>query len=167
MPVTIAIQDANIMIDLIRLGLFDHCLALDLQFMTTDIILDELYAEQIDIIGPHINSGKFSIVATSVEAMVIIQDMSATYSRVSPQDCSAIYLAQEQKGILLSGDSHLRTAAEKIGIQCFGILWVLDQLVENDKLPKEKACESIQLLMKINKRLPADACAKRMKSWCT
>ena len=38
----IAIQDANILIDLVITGLFDHCLSLEYQFTTTDIILNEL-----------------------------------------------------------------------------------------------------------------------------
>lgn len=42
----IAIQDANILIDLVKTGLFDHCMALQYQFTTTNIILDELHDNQ-------------------------------------------------------------------------------------------------------------------------
>jgi hypothetical protein len=55
----IAIQDANIMIDLIKTGLFDYCLALDFNFSTTNLILNELYDEQVTSMQTHISSGKF------------------------------------------------------------------------------------------------------------
>ena len=58
----IAIQDANILIDLVNTGLFDHCLSLQYQFTSTNILLDELHDEQVALIQPHINSGKFYII---------------------------------------------------------------------------------------------------------
>lgn len=59
----IVIQDANILIDLVKTGLFDHCLALQYEFTTTEIILAELYEEQVTLIQPHINSGKFAVIS--------------------------------------------------------------------------------------------------------
>lgn len=55
----IAVQDANILIDLIKIGLLDQCLALPYNFTTTNIIIDELIEEQAAVILPHINAGNF------------------------------------------------------------------------------------------------------------
>ena len=65
----IAIQDANILIDLVKTGLFDYCLALQYQFTTTEIILNELYDEQVALIQPHISSGKFIIIGITAKEL--------------------------------------------------------------------------------------------------
>jgi rRNA maturation endonuclease Nob1 len=116
----IAIQDANIMIDLIKTGLFDYCLALDFNFSTTNIILNELYDEQVASIQPHISSGKFVVIEISIEELLDIQQMSEEDTRLSEQDWSAIYFAKEQDALILSGDQRLRNVAEALG---FGYFW--------------------------------------------
>lgn len=162
---TLAIQDANIMIDLVKTNLFDHCLALPYQFATTDIILNELYDEQIALIQPHISSAKFTVIEISAEHLMEIQLMCLKNTRLSEQDWSALYYAQQKQAILLSGDSRLRTIAETKGLPVFGILWLLDQIVEHNVLSKEETSSYLQDLMLKNKRLPVEECEKRIKLW--
>jgi predicted nucleic acid-binding protein len=162
----IAIQDANILIDLVSTGLFDHCLALNYQFSTTDLILAELYEAQVELIQPHINSGKFEIITVSIEELLVIQQLSAEETKLSEQDWSAVYVAQKKKAILLSGDKRLRTLAEQKSIVVCGILWVLDELVRTGLISHEQACAFVSALMNRNKRLPLHECEKRKKKWC-
>lgn len=82
----IAIQDANILIDLLAIGMFDHCLAAACQFITTDIILAELYEHQVDLIQPYIHSGRFSVIAITAEELLEIQSLSLEDERLSIQD---------------------------------------------------------------------------------
>ncbi len=161
----IAIQDANILIDLVKTGLFDHCLALQYQFATTEIILEELYDEQIEIIKPHISSDKFTVISISDQELVEIQLMSLADTRLSEQDWSAIYYAEQKKALLLSGDKHLRNLAKTRGIEVHGIFWLMDKLVEVTILSKEEACLFMQKIMACNKRLPTDECERRLKDW--
>lgn len=162
----IAIQDANILIDLVNTGLFGHCLALNYRFSTTDIILAELYDEQVELIQPHINSGKFEIITVSVEELLIIQQLTAEETKLSEQDWSAVYFAQQKKAILLSGDKRLRTLAEQKSMTVCGILWVLDELVNTGLINHEQACAFLTALLNRNKRLPLNECEKRKKKWC-
>jgi predicted nucleic acid-binding protein len=163
--IQIAIQDANILIDLVKTGLFDYCLALDYQFTTTDIVLDELYDEQIALIQPHILSGKFTIIEISEEELVEIQLMSLENTKLSEQDWSAYYYAQKKTAILLTGDKRLRTIAESDGLTVCGIFWVLDQLVDTGILTKSDACNFLNDLLTNNKRLPKGEFEKRKKDW--
>jgi predicted nucleic acid-binding protein len=130
MAIFVAIQDANIMIDLVKTGLFDHCLALDYNFITTDIIFDELHPAQAEAILPHTHTRKFTVIQTSTEDLAAIQSMSIEDQRISEQDWSAIYFAEQRNALLLTGDGRLRSRAEIKGLTCFGILWIFDQLVE-------------------------------------
>ena len=163
----IAIQDANILIDLVSTGLFGHCLALDYHFSTTDLILDELYNEQVEFIQPHIDSGKFEVITVSLEELLIIQQLSAEETKLSEQDWSAVYFAQQKQAILLSGDKRLRTLAEQKSITVCGILWVLDELVSTSLINNEQACAFLTALFKRNKRLPVTECEKRKIKWCS
>ena len=162
----IAIQDANILIDLVKTGLFDYCLALQYQFTTTEIILNELYDEQVALIQPHISSGKFLVIAITGEELVAIQVMSLEDTRLSEQDWSAVYYAQQKEALLLSGDKHLRGMAKSKGLTVHGIFWLMDQLVDTGILSKSEACSFLQDLISKNKRLPAEECERRIISWC-
>lgn len=162
----IAIQDANILIDLVNTGLFAHCLSLQYRFTTTDIILDELHEEQAALIQPHINSGKFTIIEIDADSLMAILEASKEEPRLSEQDWSALYYAQKLGALLLTGDKRLRNLAKQKGISVCGVLWILDQLVETSNLTKQEACEFMQQLLLKNKRLPADECEQRLKLWC-
>lgn len=163
---TIAVQDANILIDLIKTGLFDHCLALPFSFTTTNIIMDELIEEQAAVIEPHINSGKFSVIKITAEELGEIMILSEENTSLSEQDWSAYYYAQKKSSLLLTGDKRLRTIAESKGIIVCGILWIFDRLVENVILSEEEACTNLKILKNINKRIPQTEYEKRIKNWC-
>lgn len=163
---TIAVQDANILIDLIKTGLFNHCLALPFSFTTTNIIMDELIEEQAAIIEPHINSGKFSVIKITIEELEEIMLLSEENTSLSEQDWSAYYFAEKKSSLLLTGDKRLRTIAESKGITVCGILWVFDRLVENAILSEEEACINLKALRNINKRIPQTEYEKRVKNWC-
>ena len=161
----IAIQDANILIDLVKIGLFDHCLALQYEFATTNIILSELYEEQIALIQPHISSGKFIIIEIAEIELAEIQLLSRENTRLSEQDWSAVYYALQKEAILQSGDKQLRTLARSKGLTVYGIFWLMDQLVEKGVLAKQEAFFFLEKLIETNKRLPLDECEWRKQNW--
>jgi predicted nucleic acid-binding protein len=162
----IAIKDANILIDLVKTGLFNYCLALPYQFTTTELILAELYDEQVALIQPHISSGKFVVITMSMNDLEEIRLMSLTDKRLSEQDWSAIYYAKQKGAFILSGDKHVRRIAKLKNLTICGILWVLDQLVDSGILTKAEACSFLNDLNLNNKRLPVEDCEARKKLWC-
>jgi predicted nucleic acid-binding protein len=162
----IAIQDANILIDLLNTGLFDHCLSLNYSFVTVDIIFDELYDHQAELIKPHINSGKFLVIKTTENDLIEIQLIANIDSRISIQDYSALYFAEQRQALLLTGDKRLRTLAEKTGVTVCGVLWILDKLVDTSNITKNAACNFLRQLLLKNKRLPEKECEERLRLWC-
>jgi len=162
----VAIQDANILIDLLKADLFAHCLLLDFEFCTTDIILAELYEEQRAFLQAHINAEKFIVIAISEEDLSQISLLSVTDSRLSEQDWSAYFYAQQQDALLLTGDRRLKKYATDNGITAYGVLWIFDQLVTTEHLSKNEACTALQQMMAKNKRLPIEECELRLKEWC-
>jgi predicted nucleic acid-binding protein len=164
--IQIAIQDANILIDLVTTGLFTHCLSLEYQFLSTNLILAELHDEQFAFIEPHIESGKFAVIAVPAAELVQIQLQSEEDQRLSIQDWSAFYYAVQREAILMTGDKRLRSMAETKGVAVCGILRLFDELTAAEIIRESEACVFLKKLMQINRRLPAEECALRIKKWC-
>lgn len=161
----IAIQDANILIDLIKANLLVPCMQLPYRFCTTDIIFEELYQEQAHIFQPFIEARIFHIIPISEEDVMNITRITALHPRLSEQDCSAYYYAQSHNALLLTGDKYLKEQATLAGIEAHGILWLFDELVLSGYLSKTDAIHSLRLLMNMNKRMPIHECNSRLERW--
>lgn len=162
----IAIQDANIIIDLVNIDLFSSCLQLPYQFITTDLIFySELYEAQVAFIDPHIQTGKFTLIKIPPEDLAEIKAASKEDIRLSEQDWSAFYYAQKLNGLLMTGDKRLKELAAKKNVPACGILWILDELLMQSVIDHAKAIAYLNGLVQKNKWLPVDECEKRLKGW--
>jgi predicted nucleic acid-binding protein len=162
----VAIQDANIIIDLIKIELFSSCLRLPYRFVTTNLILyTELNEEQVAISEAHIQSGQFDLIQISEEDFAAILIEAKTDRKLSEQDWSAYYYAQKLKALLLTENDHLRKKAEANGISVCGILWVLDELLATNIITTTEAFNYLTDLMQKNKRLPKMDCEARLREW--
>lgn len=163
----IAIHDANILIDLVNIGLFSHCLSLNYHFCTPQLIFNvELNDQQVASIQVHIDSGKFEVISISENELLEIQEVSMQDTRLSEQDWSAIYYAEKLSALLLSGDKVLKQVAQAKTIEVHGILWIFDELVRLKIISETEACGFMKTLVGQNRRLPLDECQKRMDRWC-
>lgn len=106
------------------------------------------------MIRPHITSGKFTIIKISVKELLQIQTLTLEDTRLSEQDWSAIFYAQQNDALLLSGDTHVQKIGIAKNITVHGMLWILDQLVQDRILSEPDACDFLKNLMTKNKRLP-------------
>ena len=80
-------------------------------------------------------------------------------------DCTVWYYAKQNNYTLLTGDRKLRNASLIDGVEVHGILYVIDQLVEEGILAKRIAISKLKQLQKSNPRLPQDEIEKRLKLW--
>jgi predicted nucleic acid-binding protein len=161
----LVIQDANIIIDLHNAGLLEHWFSLEVPTMTSDMVEQELQAgSQWEGIKFFITSNKLQVVDFTAEEVSQIYSIQNDCS-VSLPDCSVIYLAQQQSCRLLTGDRKLRRVAENYQIQCSGILWIFDLLVERCSITGECAASSLEQMLLEGCRLPKDEVAKRLAKW--
>ena len=82
-------------------------------------------------------------------------------------DCSVWYAAKKMNCRLLTGDSKLRSVAEKDRVKVSGILYVLDKTIECEIISKADAALKLERLLQTNIRLPRKACEDRIKDWRT
>ena len=128
----IIINDANILIDLVKLDLMDKFIKLEFELKTTDFVFEELNEDQKIVIESYINSEHIELITTEqeddFESIITILENS---SGLSFTDCSVWHYANKLNSVLLSGDGKLRKQATANGILVKGILYIFDQMLLN------------------------------------
>ena len=161
------VSDANIFIDLISMGLIGDFFLLPFDIMTVDFIMRELKkSRQKEIVQAYEARKKLTIQTFSADEIDEINVLreSAGY-KVSIQDCSIWFCAKKKGASILTGDKALTTRARGDGIEVHGLLYVLDQLVEQNIIPPALASEKLSELTSYNKRLPEKLVSELISRW--
>lgn len=162
----IAIQDANILIDLELAGLFDSYFELRIETHTSDFIVQELRQGGHEAALSHIRADRIRMHEfTEPQLSKIVALYEEVQSGPDLADCSVLYLARELDATLLTNEKPLRKAAGKRCIEVHGTLWILDRLVETKLLAPAEAAACIKRLLAANRYLPKSACNERLRNW--
>lgn len=164
----VVVNDANILIDLIKLQLLNAFFNLHWEFHSTDLIIEnELYEEQKEQLTPYINSGKLIVQALNTDDLLKIIDIQTQKPQLSDKDCSAFYCAQKLNASLVTSDNALRKFAKAQNVDVHGHLWVFDALVEHNCITPQEAIRKLSELHTINTklRLPPKECDVRIEQW--
>jgi rRNA-processing protein FCF1 len=155
----IAINDANLFIDLFEINLVSSLFELDLEFHTTQLIINELDAGQQAVLQTHVTKGQLNVKELSREEIEGLHTLPLLTQKLSLADLSIYFYAQQIHGcMILTGDNKLRKEAEKLGIEVHGILWVFEALVTNKIIDNMLAINKLEELMKVNSWLPVKEC---------
>ena len=159
--VSIAINDANLFIDLYEVQLTDTFFGLPLVFHTTQLILNELEDEQVAQLQPYIQNGSLYVRHLSREEIESLDALTPHSRKLSRQDLSVYFYAREiGECMILTGDNRLRKEAQRQGFEVHGILWVLEQMVIEALLTPNDAVTALQNLMLVNAWLPVRECGE-------
>lgn len=161
----IAVNDANIFIDLLEIDLIDTFFELKLDLHTTNLVLNELDYEQQIIIKKQIAKKRLKVKVLNDEELSELKEKEITSSKLSKQDVSVYAYAKELGAIILTSDRRLRIEAKSKGFEVHGILWVFEKMMEEKLIKPKKAIDKLTELMKINTWLPMDECHKRIEKW--
>ena len=85
---------------------------------------------------------------------------------LSANDCFCLITARVRRGILLTGDGHLRRVATDEGLRVHGVLWVIDELAAAQACATSLLVEALQTWQ--NDRtvfLPRQEISKRLASF--
>jgi predicted nucleic acid-binding protein len=161
----IAVNDANIFIDLLEIDLIDTFFELKLDLHTTNLVLNELDYEQQIIIKKQIAKKRLKVKVLNDEELSELKEKEITSSKLSKQDVSVYAYAKELGAIILTSDRRLRIEAKSKDFEVHGILWVFEKMMEEKLIKPKKAIDKLTELMKINTWLPMDECHKRIEKW--
>jgi predicted nucleic acid-binding protein len=164
----VVVNDANILIDLIKLELLEEFFSIPWEFHSTNLIIDnELYDEQKAQLQPFIDRGKLIIQEIAVVDLKSIVIMQAQKPQLSDKDCSALYCAQKLNAALVTSDNTLRKYAQSKNIDVHGHLWVFDALLDHQCISPQQAIDKLQELHLVNSKLnlPRKECEVRIEKW--
>jgi predicted nucleic acid-binding protein len=164
--IKIAVNDANLFIDLWEIKLIETFFQLPLEFHTTQLILNELEPEQRKEFTNFIEANKLKVRYLTREEIDDLDSISVNSRKLSRQDLSVYFYAKELNNcMILTGDNRLRKEAQRQGFEVHGILWVFEQMVEKGLLQAKFASEKLQELMSINLWLPVGEFEKIIEKW--
>jgi hypothetical protein len=163
---SIAINDANLFIDLCEIGLIPVFFELPLIFHTIQLILSELEANQMAELAPYIENGMLYVRHLSHEEIEDLDQLTPHSRKLSRQDLSLYFYAREIGDcMILTGNNRLRKEAQRQGFEVHGILWVFEQLVHYQLLIPADAISALQNLMLVNAWLPVKECRELVEKW--
>ena len=160
----IAVTDANIFIDLIKLDLINHLFDVNLQIHTTREVFDQLHQHQQEILHIFVQRGLLFVYCFSSDEILEIYQLDMPRG-LEPADRSVYYYARKLKLTVLSGDNKLRKFCISKNLEVRGILWLLEVMVNLGLISVAYGKERLEKLMSYNDRLPTEECSKMLKIW--
>lgn len=161
-----AVQDANVLIDLLNAGLLEVSARLGMVLHVVDVVAEEITEEdQRRALDAAIANGWLTVDALGEAEAELAVSFQIEASSISFQDAASLSLAQSLKAILLTGDRPLRNLAQRHLAETHGVLWVLDTLWQADAIDSKTATNALQTMLGRGARLPKDECSKRFAAW--
>ena len=161
-----AVQDANVLIDLLNAGLLEVSSRLGMAFHVVDVVVDEVTEEdQCRKLDAAISNGWLAVDGLDEAEAELAASFQVESAPISFQDAASLSLAQSLGAILLTGDRPLRALAQKHSTTTHGVLWLLDSLVNAALLDPSAAAAALETMLAKGARLPADECARRLAVW--
>jgi rRNA-processing protein FCF1 len=157
------IVDTNVLIDLHRGSIIEQFFALPYEFMSPDVIIEELKEPDG---GTLERQGLMRAEFTGnqvLEVYLLLQHNP----EIAVNDIFALLLSSSTKLALLTGDRSLRILADKHRVKVHGTLWVLDEMVKHSVLTKGQVAHALRLMLANHSRLPLAECNKRFGIWET
>lgn len=162
----VAIQDANILIDMIDIDVLALMLDLPMEFHVSDFVHAEL-TEQVyrQAVNEAIADSRLVLDTFDGRDVSEITDMALEMTGLSFPDCSCISLANKLQAALLTGDMRLRREARARDLEVHGSIWIIEQLYLAGRLEAHDAGTRLLSLLHVNPRLPRVTCALKIEEW--
>ncbi|WP_461393353.1 DUF3368 domain-containing protein [Deferrisoma sp.] len=155
------VLDANVLIDLHRGGVLDAVFRLGVSLAAPDVVVAELRVPD----GAALLGMGLASLELSPEQVREVAELIPRYPGASTNDIFALVLAKALAAPLLTGDRHLRRAAEDQGVAVHGTLWLLDEMVRAGVIRKSQAANALTRMLAHGRRLPKGECERRLRAW--
>lgn len=154
-----AVADTCVCLDLWHGKLLPHVGSLVVSLTIPDLVAEELKFPGVDLFV----AAGMEVVAGDGEVVALVYRWREVYRKPSLPDLFAMGIARKSGAILLTGDKHLRAAAEKEGVEGRGILWLLDQL--EGKVSQDRLAQALERVLSKGAFLPKTECERRLDRW--
>lgn len=144
------ISDASVLIDIECGELTSVMFSLAWQFAVPDTLFDEELAER------HGHLLRFGLISKTMSGDMVAEAYSLhqKYIKPSVNDMLALTLAKNEGCQLLTGDKALRDAAKELNVVVHGTIWLVDQMLQSEKITVDVARVAFQQMKDAGSRLP-------------
>jgi hypothetical protein len=125
----ILVSDTSILIDLERGTLLEAAFALPDTLVVPDLLYDRELKRHG---GARLQELGLRIEELSAEALAVAVGLLRANPILSAADCFALTLAETNRWMLLTGDGPLRALALTRRLECHGLLWLLDRMLDTE-----------------------------------
>ncbi len=118
---------------------------------------DVLYYEELEEQHAHLLDMGLQTRTLSAKSVERVQALAQTYAKPGRNDLFALALAEVEKCPLLTGDAALRQAAEVEQVEVKGTVWLISEMVREQRITISVARAALHKMRVNGRRLPWDA----------
>lgn len=155
------VVDTSVLIDLHVGRLLRPVFQLPLFLMAPDVLIAELQEPGGDLLVDY----GLTRIELSGDDVGEVYRLATLHRGPSVNDLFALVAAKTMGALLLTGDKHLREAAEREGVSVHGTLWLLDEMVRLAVIPPLVAAQALERMLEKGSRLPWGECQARFRRW--
>lgn len=144
------ISDANILMDIEVGDLVAPMFSLGYQFAVPDV----LYFDELEEQHAHLLDMGLQTMTLSAKSVARVEALSQTYARPGRNDLFALALAEDRQCPLLTGDAALRQAAETEQVEVKGTVWLIAEMVREQRITIAVARAALHKMRVNGRRLP-------------
>ncbi len=122
----VLVSDTSALVDLERGSLLDATFRLPFEFAVPDLLYERELKHHG---GERLLERGMRIAALDGDGVTQALRYRRRRPALSLPDCFALALAVRSRWILLTGDAELRRLASAEGVDCHGVLWLMDELL--------------------------------------
>lgn len=144
------ISDASVLIDIENSELTSAMFSLPYQFAVPDILFVEELSERLGRLLA------FGLQSKTMSGELIEEafGLRQQYSKPSVNDLLALTLAKHEGCQLLTGDRALREVAQIYNVEVHGTIWLVQQMIQYEKISVDVARVAFQRIRDSGSRLP-------------
>jgi hypothetical protein len=159
----ILISDSSVLIDLERGNLLEIAFGSGLEMAVPDLLYERELAggngEALKALG-------LQVIGLEPDEVTYAQQTQRQLPRLSLPDCFALSYARRPGHALLTGDQDLRAFAEGVGVECHGVLWLLDELLTIGAATRQRLHGALDAISRHPRcRLPRPEVRRRLDAW--
>ena len=160
----LAVVDANIFIDLIKLQMMALLFQIELEIYTSQEIIDQLKTVQFLILNEFIELGQLKVHLLTEIELIEVADLVAPRA-LELADKTVVWLSLQINAIVISGDNPLRRFCETKKLEVRGIPWLFERFIDKKLITQNLSAEKMLHLIQFNGRLPREECERRIRVW--
>lgn len=162
-PLRVCVSDTSVLVDLDRGSFVEAVFSLPVEFVVPDLLYERELRQHG---GEELRELGLRVEELDGPGVVGALGYRVRESSLSLVDSFALALAVENHWILLTGDRVLRRLARSEGVDCHGLLWVLDLMAEATVVDRRTLYLGLEAIGDHPRcRLPRAEVNKRLERW--